>query len=72
MVLCRLKERLKSSRSSIEPLNKGLAWLQLSLIVFSVSDQAKLAEILEDEKAETFLYGWTRKKPLIKEYGAYF
>jgi hypothetical protein len=38
----------------------------LSLIVFSVKDQAKLGEILEDEKAETFLHGWTRKKPLIK------
>lgn len=56
----------------IELLNKGQARLQLSLIVFSASDQAKLAEILEDEKAETFLHGWTRKKPLVKVCCVYF
>ena len=53
----------------IEPLNKGLAWLQLATIVFSAREQAELAEIPEDEKAEAFLRGWTRKEAFAKGCG---
>ncbi len=54
----------------IEPLNKGLAWRQLAPIVFSAREQAELAEIPEDEKAEAFLRGWTRKEAFVKGCGA--
>jgi len=54
----------------IEPLNKGLAWRQLAPIVFSAKEQAELAEIPEDEKAEAFLRGWTRKEAFVKGCGA--
>ena len=53
----------------IEPLNKGLAWRQLAPIVFSAREQAELAEIPEDEKAEAFLRGWTRKEAFVKGCG---
>ncbi|MFA5921348.1 MAG: 4'-phosphopantetheinyl transferase superfamily protein [Methylococcaceae bacterium] len=53
----------------IEPLNKGLAWRQLAPIVFSAREQAELAEIPEDEKAEAFLRGWTRKEAFAKGCG---
>jgi len=53
----------------IEPLNKGLAWRQLAPIVFSAKEQAELAEIPEDEKAEAFLRGWTRKEAFVKGCG---
>lgn len=53
----------------IEPLNKGLAWRQLAPIVFSAREQAELAEIPEDEKAEAFLRGWTRKEAIVKGCG---
>lgn len=53
----------------IEPLNKGLAWRQLAPIVFSAREQRKLAEFPEDEKAEAFLRGWTRKEALVKGCG---
>jgi 4'-phosphopantetheinyl transferase len=54
----------------IEPLNKGLAWRQLVPIAFSAREQAELAEIPEDEKAEVFLRGWTRKEAFVKGCGA--
>ncbi len=54
----------------IEPLNKGLAWRQLAPIVFSEREKAELAEIPEDEKAEAFLRGWTRKEAFVKGCGA--
>lgn len=54
----------------IEPLNKGLAWRELAPIVFSAREQAELAEIPEDEKAEAFLRGWTRKEAFVKGCGA--
>ena len=53
----------------IEPLNKDLAWRQLAPIVFSAREQAELAEIPEDEKAEAFLRGWTRKEAFVKGCG---
>ena len=53
----------------IEPLNKCLAWRQLAPIVFSAREQAELAEIPEDEKAEAFLRGWTRKEAFVKGCG---
>ncbi|MDO8844052.1 4'-phosphopantetheinyl transferase superfamily protein [Methylicorpusculum sp.] len=54
----------------IEPLNKGLAWRELAPIVFSEREQAELAEIPDDEKAEAFLRGWTRKEAFVKGCGA--
>jgi 4'-phosphopantetheinyl transferase len=53
----------------IEPLNKGLVWRQLAPIVFSAREQAELAEIPDDEKAEAFLRGWTRKEAFVKGCG---
>ena len=53
----------------IEPLNKGLAWRELAPIVFSAREQVELAEIPEDEKAEAFLRGWTRKEAFVKGCG---
>lgn len=54
----------------IEPLDKGLTWRQLAPIVFSAREQEELAEIPEDEKAEAFLRGWTRKEAFAKGCGA--
>ncbi len=54
----------------IEPFNKGLAWRELAPIVFSGREQAELAEIPEDDKAEAFLRGWTRKEAFVKGCGA--
>jgi amino acid adenylation domain-containing protein len=54
----------------IEPLNKALPWRELAPIVFSAREKAELAEIPEDEKAEAFLRGWTRKEAFVKGCGA--